>query len=93
MAIEEGRSDSATKCGLCGGKAYTPSRFTEDDQAILEGVFNVCGDCEAECTGTGGRSETERFFWTGAREVAQGRAGLEAAQLDAEWAEERRYDY
>ena len=86
-------SDSPTKCGLCGGEAFAPSRFDENAEREADGVFNVCGSCEAECSGTGAYSETNRWHWTGAREVAIGRAGLEAAQIDAEWAEDRRYDY
>jgi hypothetical protein len=91
--MSEGRSDSATKCGICGGEAYTPERFADEDPAEMDGVFNVCGECDAECTGTGAYTDTDRWYWTGAREVAQGRAAMEAAELDADWAEQRRYDY
>jgi hypothetical protein len=91
--MSEGRSDSATKCGICGGEAYTPGRFADEDPAEMDGVFNVCGECDAECTGTGARDDANRWYWTGARQVAQGRAAMEAAELDAAWAEERRYDY
>jgi len=83
----KGRSDSATKCGICGGKAFTPSRFSDEDAAEMDGVFNVCGNCDAECTGTGAWGEDARYFWSGAREVAQNRARMAAMQNDAEWSE------
>jgi hypothetical protein len=89
--MSEGRSDSPTKCGLCGGEAYTPHRFTAQDERELDGVFNVCGECGAECSGTGARDDADRWYWSGAREVAQGRAALEAMELDAEMAEDQRY--
>ncbi len=90
--MREAKSDSPTKCGLCGGEAFVPERFAGDDAQAADGVFNVCGSCEAECTGTGAYSETDRWYWTGSREAAAGRAGLEAAELDAEWAETQRWD-
>jgi hypothetical protein len=83
------KSDSPTKCGLCGSEAFAPERFEGEDTG---GIFNVCGSCGAECSGTGAYTETDRYYWTGAREAAAGRAGLEAAQADAEWAEDRRYN-
>ena len=89
--MSEAKSDSPLKCGLCGGKAYIPVRMVDENPAVLDGLFNVCGDCGAECSGTGSYSETDRWYWTGARQVAQGRAALEAALLDAEWAEDRRH--
>jgi hypothetical protein len=87
--MSEARSDSATECGLCGSEAYQPARFEGEDTG---GIFNECGACGAECTGTGARDEKDRYYWTGAAQVAQGRAAMEAAQLDAEWAEDRRYN-
>jgi hypothetical protein len=88
--MSEARSDSPTKCGICGGEAYTPSRFEGEDTG---GIFNVCGElgCEAECTGTGGRDEADRYYWTGAAQVAQGRDAMAAMELDAEMAEFNRY--
>jgi hypothetical protein len=93
QSMREIRSDSPTKCGLCGGEAYTPERFSNEDPAELDGCFNECGECGAECTGADARGVVERWFWTGAQDVARGRAAMEAAELDAEWAEDRRYDY
>ena len=61
------------------------------DAADMDGIFNVCGECDAECTGTGAWADENRYHWTGARQVAQGRAAMEAAELDAEWAEEMRH--
>jgi hypothetical protein len=87
--MSEARSDSATKCGLCGSEAYQPARFEGEDTG---GIFNECGACGAECTGTGARDEKDRYYWLGARQVAQGRAALEAAQADAEWADDLRYN-
>jgi hypothetical protein len=89
--MSEAKSDSPKKCGLCGGVAFTPGRFPEEDELEMDGIFNECGDCGAECTGTGARGDAKRWYWTGARQVAQGRAAMEAAQLDAEWAEDRRH--
>jgi hypothetical protein len=90
QSMSEARSDSPTKCGVCGSEAYQPARFEGEDTG---GIFNECGACGAECTGTDARGVVERWFWTGASDVAVGRAALEAAELDAEWAEDRRYDY
>jgi hypothetical protein len=86
--MSEARSDSPTKCGLCGGEAYQPARFEGEDTG---GIFNECGECGAECTGTGGRDEENRYFWTGAAQVAQGRDAMAAMELDAEMAEFNRY--
>jgi hypothetical protein len=92
--MSEARSDSPKKCGLCDGVAYTPGRFAEEDPQEMDGIFNVCGECGAECTGTGARGEAKRWYWTGAAKVARGRAAMEAAELDAELAEDRRWgDY
>jgi hypothetical protein len=88
----EARSDSATKCGICDSEAFAPQRFSDEDAQDAGGVFNECGSCGAECTGTGAYTETDRYYWTGAAQVAQGRAAMEAAQADAEWAEDRRYN-
>ena len=82
--MTEGRSDSATKCGICGGVADV----TYPD---ADGIFNVCRECGAECTGTGAYTDANRYFWQDARTVERGRAALEAAERDAEWAEEMRY--
>jgi len=88
--MKTGKSDSPTKCGLCGGEAYTPRDVGEG----ADGIFNVCRECGAECTGTGAYTETERWHWTDRRTVAVGRARMEAAQLDAELAEDQRWgDY
>jgi hypothetical protein len=89
--MAESRSDSPTKCGFCGGVAYTPERFADENTAGMDGVFNVCGECDAECSGTDARGVVDRWYWTGARQVAQGRAAMEASELDAAWAEERRH--
>jgi hypothetical protein len=90
--MSESKSDSPTKCGLCGSEAYTPARFADEDPKVMDGIFNVCSKCGAECTGTGARAETDRWYWTDARTAGRGRAAMEAAELDAEWAEERRYE-
>jgi hypothetical protein len=51
----------------------------------------VCGECGAECTGTDAYDVADRWYWTGAREVAKGREAMEAAELDAEWGELNRW--
>ena len=91
--MSEARSDSPNKCGICGGEACTPGRFDERDAREMDGLFNVCEACGAECTGTGGRDEEDRYFWTGAAQVAQGREAMEAMELDAEMADFNRYGY
>ena len=91
--MREARSDSPNKCGICGGEAVTPGRFDDKDARELDGVFNVCEECGAECSGTGSYKEKDRWHWTCARDVARGRAALEAMELDAEWAEAQRWDY
>ena len=87
--MKTGKSDSPNVCGLCGGKAYQPQRFA--DEGDMDGMFNVCGDCGAECNGTGAWDEKERWHWLDARSVEQGRAAMEAAEMDAAYAEEMRY--
>ena len=87
----EKRSDSPNVCGHCGAKAYTPERFSDEDASEMDGVFNVCGQCEAECTGTDARGVKDRWYWLDSKRVAQGRAAMEAAEADAEWAESMRY--
>jgi len=89
--MSEARSDSPTKCGICGGEAYVPTRFTDADAREMDGVFNECGTCGAECSGTDAYNVTDRWYWTGAREVAIARARMEAMERDAEWAEAMRY--
>ena len=91
--MSEARSDSPHKCGICGEEAHVPGRFSDADARELDGLFNVCGTCGAECSGTGSRTETERWYWTGAREVAVARARMEAMEADAEWAESLRWYY
>jgi hypothetical protein len=91
--MREARSNSPTKCGICGGEAYTPQRFTIADRRELDGVFNVCSKCGAECSGTGARDDADRWYWSGARDVARGRAALEAMEIDAEFAEGERYGW
>ena len=91
--MSEKRSDSPTKCGFCGGEAYTPERFADEDPAEMDGIFNVCTDCGAECSGTGARDDVKRWYWTSARNAATGRAALEAMELDAGFAEEQRYGW
>lgn len=93
MATQESRSDSPRKCGLCGGRADPPARFTNDDVAQSDGVFNVCNECGAECTGTAAYTVKDRWYWTDAKTVDQGRRALEAAERDAEWAECQRWEY
>ena len=88
---ETTRSNSPTTCGHCGGAAYTPQRM--EGELGLDGLFNVCSDCGAECSGTGAYTEESRWYWTSATDAAKGREGLAAAQADAEWADERRFDY
>ena len=80
--MSESRSDSPTKCGLCGCKAYQPERFQGEWEC--DGLFNVCGDCGAECSGTDVYSVKDRWFWTGAKIVAKQRDAIEAMELDAE---------
>jgi hypothetical protein len=91
--MREARSNSATKCGLCSGEAYIPDRFSDRDARELDGVFNVCGECGAECSGTDAWGVENRWYWTGAREVGIARARMEAMEADAEWAESMRWDY
>jgi len=91
--MTESRSDSPNKCGLCQSKAFTPGRFLDDGLPPTDGVFNVCCECGAECTGTDAWDVKDRWYWTGAASVAKGRAAMEAAELDAEWAESQRWDY
>ena len=79
--MTESRSDSPTKCGHCGGKAYQPQRFEGED---TDGVFNVCGECEAECSGTDAYNVADRWFWTGAKIVAKQRDAMDAMEIDAE---------
>jgi len=86
-----GRSTSPTTCGLCGGAAHTPARMA--DEVGLDGLFNVCGDCGAECDGTDAYGVADRWYWCDAETVARGNAGMQAMQDDADWAEERRWDY
>ncbi len=93
MRKSEARSDSPTKCGLCGEAAHVPDRFTDEDAKTADGVFNVCGSCGAECSGTDGWRVKDRWYWTGAAEVARQREALEAAELDADLAESMRGDY
>lgn len=90
--MSEARSDSPTKCGLCGSEAYTPERFAGDDAQTADGVFNVCGSCGAECCGTDAYTVKDRWYWASAKTVARGREAMEAAEADAEWAESQRYD-
>ena len=91
--MSDSRSNSPTKCGICGAVAYAPERFTSQDVSELDGIFNVCGECGAECSGTGARDDADRWYWTGARDVARGRAALEAMEIDAEMADDERYGW
>ena len=40
--MQDGRSDSPIKCGLCNGEAYVPARFGHEDAIQMDGMFNVC---------------------------------------------------
>ena len=91
--MAESRSDSPATCGLCGGKAFEPERMRGEDPEELDGLFNVCGECGAECTGTGAYAEKDRYYWTGAKQVARGRAAMQAAQDDADRHADRLDDY
>jgi hypothetical protein len=82
--MSEAKSDSPTKCGLCGARAHAPGRFTGEDIEGLDGVFNVCSECGAECSGTDAYNVKDRWFWTGAKAVAQQREAMEASEIDAE---------
>ncbi len=87
----EVRSDSPTKCGSCGGRAYMPQRFEGDPMVEhLDGCFNVCNDCGSECTGTDARGVTDRWYWQDKKTVAKGRAAMEAMQADVDWADAMR---
>ena len=76
------RSTSPTTCGRCGGAATIPDRFANGNAPAsmvreLEGLYNVCYMCGAECTGLDARGIDARWFWTSQREAEADRAALQ----------------